>query len=153
MLMIGEYSTPETRVWLMERVRSKEEDIEVRTISLDTLGKIGDPIAISLIREIALGDTWKKDSDKILQHKAIGWLGKLNITDTVPSLVKMFRKGRWIPNKRRDQLKIVIAQALWKMEDDTARQVVRDGCRNTSGSVRRVCETLTQKHIDIKENN
>lgn len=145
--MIGEFQSQGTRDWLIERIKSSTEDSAVQLTCLDTLGKIGDPPSIQILREVALGDSIKKDTERILQHRAIQWLGRLNVTETVPELIRLFRKGRWFPNKKRDQLKIVIAQTLWKMNDMDARQVVRDGCKNMRGSVRRICQTLVSSPV------
>ncbi len=146
-LMIGESPSPETRDWFIDRLKSKTEESDVQLTCLDALGKLGDPPSIQVLREIAIGSFGNKDSDRSLQHKAIQWLGRLNITEAVPDLIRLFRKRGWFPKKSQDRLKIIIAQTLWKMNDDNARQVVREGCRNMRGSVRRICETLVSSPV------
>ena len=93
-------------------------------------------------KEYAFRIFLKNENERPLQHKAIQLLGKLNVVEVVPDLIRIFRASRWIPSKKRDQLRIIVAQTLWKMNDLHAKQTVRDGCRDFRRSVRHMCKSL-----------
>jgi HEAT repeat protein len=119
-------------------------DPEVGTIAARVLGELDRDNTVSLFTR-RLAKTGRLAPDERATREAITILGEMEADDAAPMLIRILRRGLWIPFSAGDTLRTQAAHALRRIGTPEAWQAIEEGTRSRRRVVRDTCLTLFQE--------
>ncbi len=83
-----------------------------------------------------------------LQHEIIKALAKIGTPQSVPLLGRLFRRRSLLARARNEELRVIAAQALARIDSEEARAVLAGGLDSGNREIARVCRTAL--HAEAK---